>query len=465
MSFLRIGLMLLSLLAFTLTSFGQASVSLSGGLTDYRIDTGLREYLTGTPNGAEYGMYFDGSMNPYRSGYSPAVIKAFVPMSENYKYNIPDLNNPYYWTVDINYPVGSPRNPTFSAFDNRYWIFSTYCYDPYGYFVLGFCHAENYAATQISPYPSPTRTLQRNGVGIPGFPTENANPNIWSSYKHIFAPGFNLIYSLDGGASFSRGGTVSTRSILVPANPPAAGTVQPWYGFFHPSNPVYEAPYIYIFVQHVSQATSNWVWQGAGYTWDVSYAGPVLLRINATNFLSSSGGFNPNYHRGMWQHFRSGAGDYWENINTNVAQDASVIAGTQRIYPLFYSSGPIIGSGLAKQGYIQNIRRVGNTWVTLGTDDTAGAGRMVWRGTSNLGTYAEYLRWMGGYVNTNGINSTNFYLGQQKYISFFDYNSTDRNFQTIPNNSSSSYVVVANGTAGNPYCSGWRRVAVTFSGF
>ena len=451
------------LLAFKLASFGQASVSLTGALSDYKIDTSY-QYLLGNP-AAEYGKWFDGPMNPYRRGsYGNTQIKAFVPMSENYRYNIPSLNNPAGWTLDVSDRVESPRDATFANYDNRYWIFSTYSYDPDGLFVIGFCHEENYTATQIYPYPSPTRTLQKNGVNIPGFPNPAASPYSWSAYNHIWAGAFNLIYSGDGGNSFARGGSVISRSVLVPANPPTPGTVQPWYGFFHPSNPVYEAPYIYIFVQHISRICANFNWTGTGYTWDVTYAGPVLLRINAVDLVTSIyGGY---YNRSMWQHYVT-PNSTWENISPYVAQDASAIAGTQRVYPLFYSSGPINGSGLAKQGYIQNIRRVGNSWVTLGTDDTYGAGRLVWRATPGLGSYAWYLKYWGGDVDMNSVDGVNFFLGQQKYISFVDWScpSTDHNFQTVPNNSESSYLVVANGTTASPHCSGWRRIAITFSGF
>lgn len=64
--------------------------------------------------------------------------------------------------------------------------------------------------------------------------------------------------------------------------------------------PVYEAPYIYIFVQHISRICANFNWTGTGYTWDVTYAGPVLLRINAADLVTSIyGGY---YNRSMWQH-------------------------------------------------------------------------------------------------------------------------------------------------------------------
>ena len=329
---------------------------------------------TGT-NGIPYGLWVDGPLNPYWSVSKSKVgstylttnmIRAVIPCSENYRLQIPtnglvggDVGNwlldqrlGYYhgfdgiyapampgytgpdWTGSqgLNSMCGmvfpSPRRTNWWDFDNRYWIFGNFSVNQGTNpgVVFGFCHQESYAP--IPNGPSPTLPATVETANVPGFQNKSPNPNIYQdlygqiSFGHIWMGSLNLLCSSDGGFRYQHylngANNIDQRVILKPPDPPSDPNsfsfLQPFYGFFHPVNPVIETStngnaYIYVFSSHISREVTNMrpvtniVTNSNGQVlstttslvWDTMSVGPVLSRIAFTNL------YNANYNRGLWE--------------------------------------------------------------------------------------------------------------------------------------------------------------------
>lgn len=166
----------------------------------------------------------------------------------------------------------------------------------------------------------------------------------------------------------------------------------------------------------------------------------------------------------------------WLSVQTNMSQDA-LYSGSQHPFVFFN----ILPSTLNYDTFmlIQNIRRVATNWVTMGVK----ADGSVWSSYSDrLDTpqfHVNPLVDVNGDINQSAYrNSVNqlaaansaagFNIWGAHYLSFYDANSTDPNFQggsDIPN----FHVVVASGAdainTNNASHTGYYHANVSFSGF
>ena len=512
---------------------------------------------TGT-NGISYGLWVDGPLNPYRSvskskdgtNYLTSdMIRAVIPCSENYRLQIPNgglLNgdkDDYPWLMDqrlgyyhgfdgiytpsmpgysgpdwtgsqgLNSMCGmvfpSPRHTNWWDFDNRYWIFSNFSVDAGTNpgVVFGFCHQESYAP--IPNGPSPTLPATVATAHVPGFQNKSPNPNIYLDssgqipFGHIWMGSLNLLCSTDGGFRYQHflngANNIDQRVILKPPAPPtdpnSFSYLQPFYGFFHPVNPVIETStngsvYIYVFSSHISREftnmkpTTNIVTNTIGgveivttttsLVWNTMSVGPVLSRIAFTNL------YNATYHRGLWEFYgptnlqtncTTGLG--WIPVQTTNSQDA-LYSNSQHPFVFFKSSGYM---SYDTAMIIQNIRKVGTNWVTMGVD---GYGNVYFACSDRLdspkfhsktgvigGTSkAAFKNTLNNSVATN--STAGFNIWGAHYLSFFDANSTNRNFQDS-SGSTNYHIVVGNGAdvinTNNASHSGYYHANLKFDNF
>ena len=128
---------------------------------------------------------------------------------------------------------------------------------------------------------------------------------------------------------------------------------------------------------------------------------------------------------------------------------------------------------------IQNIRRVGANWVTMGAD---GAGNVYSSYSDRLddpkfhinskvmvGSVANASAFKNSFVNSVTSNSpADFNIWEAHYLSFFDANSTNRNFQSS-SGTPDYHVVVGNGAdsvnTNNVSHSGYYHANLKFENF
>ena len=317
-----------------------------------------------------------------------------------------------------------------------------------------------------------------------------------------------IIYSpmlVNGGASFQlahspNGG--SDKNILTPAPfnlstglPGGFRGMDQSYGFLHPTNLVSEGNYVYAFVEHRPASNPSGLFPNklpalGQASW---IDGPILIRC-------------PILRLGMMGNPANGGGHYWEMFSADAQwhsiarfswQDRTQPNTTQQPYVFLQSlanktpasATNNINNWMGPADSIQNVRRVGNYWVTLGNVFNFG---VVFSYTASLASPLS-LDSNVHMVTTNDVSlvPANFLSyfqrnGRYRYLSFFDTNTpsspdplVNANFQTVRQNTWDPRLVVSNGAGDNlvgltpgllppvaePRQSQYRYWNIHFSGF
>lgn len=191
---------------------------------------GNHKLWTEAGRSAGYGLWADGFPHPYKDASGNVYLP--VPHSENFRFRIPDWNNPDGWILEAPTLV-SARNVSEGAYNNRHWIFGVWAE---GNTVQGLAHHEWYPDT-----------FTINGVG--GF-----NENVYGlpTFNHKWTNAITWVGSSNGGASFTtKNAGNSTQCVLIP-EPRGVQNRDHMYGFFHPTNIVKEGSYYYAAVEQRS---------------------------------------------------------------------------------------------------------------------------------------------------------------------------------------------------------------------
>lgn len=337
-----------------------------------------------------YGLWLDSPNHPYRDASGNLYITC--GHSENYRFLIPDLNNPYSWVLQ-GMTLNSAREAPESAYNNRHWLFAVWANGNTMYAIM---HHEWYMNTYT----------------VDGIPGNNSNNPTYQRHAITWAQ------STNGGASFAVSPTAnSTRCIMIPEPSGVQPAMAAMNGWLHPSNIVQEGSYYYATVEQRSLVTSTTVNQGVSL-------------IRTTNPGSPTG----------WEFWNGSA---WEQVNHASYQGNLSYQQPHRFFPTN-------GINIAVSGeyvMIQSIRKhvPSGKWVLFGYFGGV-AGYFVYATMDSLANPAPSA------LNViSNANQEDFISAGGRWISVFDPASPDQNLQTITGNTATvlvtrNYNIIKKGT-------------------
>lgn len=376
---------------------GVGSVSISGmsvsSMTTVMDVTtnGNHQLFTNPPAG--YGLWTDGFPNPYRDGSGNTYLP--IPHSENFRFRVPDWNNPGSWVLESPTLV-SARVASEGSYNNRHWLFGHWAS---GNTVYALCHHEWYVDMVTSN-------------GVPGF---NANNPPGTLFNQRWVNAITWASSTNGGASFAVAPyNDSRRCVLVP---------EPWYnqqrnhmyGFFHPTNIVQEGGYYYAAVEQRSLSPAGASPEnGTGPAGFCADSGMSLIRT--TNLAQATG----------WE-FWNGSG--WTTVSHATYQGNNSTQVPFRFFPSsnhnFYEGPNNFNSGM---GHSIRFHVPSGKWVFFGFTGAGGAGKLGYTVTSSLANPA-----FSGITPITGSNTADFDAPAGRYFGVFDPDASDQNFMNIGN--------------------------------
>ena len=344
-----------------------------GGLTTLMDFTTNQNHRYLSDGSTSYGLWLDGCPHPYRDGAGNMYL--MVPHSENYRFKVPNLADPYGWILQGPTLEGA-RLTAESAYNNRNWLYYGWAQ---GNTLYGLMHHEWYYANKVVD-------------GIDGFPSYAYGVN------RRWVNAISWAQSTNGGLTWtSSPATNSTRLVLVP-EPWNVQSGEHMYGFFHPSNIVQEGSYYYAAVEQRTQEPG-----GATCVCGVSL-------IRTTNLSTPTG----------WQFWN---GTSWENVNHNFYQGNL----GQQVHRFFQRTGVNIYISSQYNSHMGQALRwhtPTNQWLMFGyagTDVPSGFG---------FSTSATLANPQFTSIQPVTVVDAGSY-GSGNYRTVFDEGATDQNFQNI----------------------------------
>lgn len=340
-------------------------------------------------DGTPYGLWLDGSPHPYRDGAGNKYL--VMPHSENYRFLVGNWSNGATWTLQGTTLEGA-RNTAESAYNNRNWVFGLWSE---GNTIYSLLHHEWYVNN---------RTID----GIAGFNALNTNP---ATFNRQWVNCISWAQSTDGGRNFATAAPAnSSRLVLVP-EPWNVQSRQHLYGFFHPSNIVKEGAYYYAAVEQRSLNASG----------TAANSGVSLIRT--TNPAAPTG----------WEFWN---GSSWVGVNHSTYQGN---ASTQVPHRFFAQNDHNYYDSAAYNSHMGQCLRYhapSAQWLMFGYTGTNGA---------KLGYSKSPTLVNPQFTSIIGVSSPSpgDYDGSAgRYVSVFNENATDNNYQEIGNTCT---VLVTNG--------------------